>query len=354
MINNPVVKATDDTWSVVMPVKDGDFLLGYIAIHRGNSTYPAFGATRIEEYPDVHSALTDALNLSHLMSHKSALAGIPYGGGKGVLFNGPHLKEKKSRDRALSIYAMHVDKLAGKFVTGSDAGVSKEDVMIMRSHSPHIVGVEEDPTTWTAEGLLGSIFVTLAYLFGEPTLEGRTFAIQGVGKVGMAILDLIVQEADRVIIADIDPVRTEEAKRKYPKVEVVGVNDILVQAVDILIPCALGGILSEKTAPLICAKAIVGSANNQLSSNEVGDMLHERGILYAPDYVVNAGGLISVVHEYEKALKKASAGDLVHNVAAIQTRLAHIFKESSANGIPAHRIANTIASSKINELFSTE
>lgn len=340
-----------ESWSLVMPVKDGEQLLGFIAIHRGNKEHPAFGATRIEEYPNTESALTDALDLSSLMSHKAALAGIPYGGAKGVLFNGPHLKEKKTRDHALSVYAKHVDKLGGKFVTGSDAGVSHEDVMVMRSHSPHIVGVEEDPTQRTAEGLLGSIFVTLAHVFGEPTLEGRTFAIQGVGKVGTAVLDLITPEAKEVFIADINSDRTDEAKLKHPSVKVVSPEEILTLPVDILIPCALGGVLNEKTVETIRAKAIVGSANNQLSSKEVGDTLHEKGIMYAPDYVVNAGGLISVVHEYEKAHQMANEGDLTHDIAAIQTRLDHIFKESKKNGIPMHRIADTLAHMRIDELY---
>ncbi len=340
-----------ESWSLVMPVKDGEVLLGYIAIHRGNKAHPAFGATRIEEYPTHESALTDALNLSTLMSHKAALAGIPYGGAKGVLFNGSHLKNKKGRDHALSVYAKHVDKLNGKFVTGSDAGVTQEDVLVMRSHSPHIVGVEEDPTKGTAEGLLGSIFVTLAHVFGEPTLEGRAFAIQGVGKVGTAVLDLILPEAREVYIADINESRVSAAKEKHPSVKIVTPDEILSLPVDILIPCALGGILNEKTAETIRAKAIVGSANNQLSSREVGDTLHEKGIVYAPDYVVNAGGLISVVHEYEKAHNMADSSDLTHDIAAIQTRLDHIFKESKKNGIPMHRIADTIAHMRIDALY---
>lgn len=341
----------NDSWSLIVPVKDEDKLLGYIAIHRGSKEHPAFGATRIENYPDHSSALNDAMNLSSLMSHKSALAGIPYGGGKGVLFNGPHLKDKKSREHTLSVYAKHVDQLDGKFVTGSDAGVSQEDVMVMRSYSPHIVGVEEDPTKGTAEGVLGSIFVTLAHVFGEPTLEGRTFAIQGIGKVGMAVLDLIAPEAKQVIVADTNGARTEEALKKHPNIKVVSPEEILYQDVDVLVPCALGGVLNEKTIELIRAKAIVGSANNQLSSKEVGDTLHEKGIIYAPDYVVNAGGLISVVHEYEKAHNKADAGDLTHDIAAIQTRLDEIFKESKKNGIPMHRIADTLAEMRIEALY---
>ena len=350
-VETPQATGVSDSWSLVMPVRDGEMLLGFIAIHRGSKEHPAFGATRIEDYPDTESALSDALDLSTLMSHKAAMAGIPYGGAKGVLLNGPHLKNKKSRDHALSVYAQHVDKLGGKFVTGSDAGVSQEDVMVMRSHSPHIVGIEEDPTKRTAEGLLGSIFVTLAHVFGEPMLEGRTFAIQGVGKVGSAILDLIYLEARQVTIADTDEARTKEAKAKYPNIQVVAPGEIVSADVDIFIPCALGGVLNEKTVETIRAKAIVGSANNQLSSKEAGDRLHERGIMYAPDYVVNAGGLISVVHEYEKAHDKASEGDLTHDIAAIQTRLDNIFKESKKNGIPMHRIADTLAHMRIDALY---
>jgi leucine dehydrogenase len=328
-------------------------LLGFIAIHRGSHEHPAFGATRIAEYRDATSALSDVLSLSSLMSQKAALAGISYGGGKGVLFNGPHMKDSSLRKRTLEVYAKHVDRLGGKFITGSDAGVTQDDVNLMRTFSPHIVGVQEDPTRRTAEGVLGSIFVTLAHLFGEPTLSGKTFAIQGVGKVGGAVLDLIAGDAKEVIISDIDASRIEEVKKKYPNVKVVSPEAIITSAVDILVPCAMGGILSRESVETIRAKAIVGAANNQLSSREAGDVLHERGILYAPDYVVNAGGLIGVVHEYEKTHKNNFDGDIEHDIATIQTRLMDMLMESKKNNIPVHRIADTTARLRIEALYST-
>lgn len=345
------MNSVDESWSLILPVTGGNSLLGFIAIHRGSKTHPAFGATRIENYPDAQAALTDVLNLSSLMSHKAALAGIPYGGGKGVLFNGPHMQDRAERARTLQIYAAHVDKLGGKFVTGSDAGVSQEDVILLRAHSPHIVGIEEDPTHRTAEGLLGSIFVTLAHVFGDTDLEKRSFAIQGVGKVGTAVLELIADDAKQIFVADIDENKVREAKARFPQITVVHPDEILAAPVDVLIPCALGGVLNTASVQEIRAKAVVGSANNQLLSKEAGDMLHERGILYAPDYVVNAGGLISVVHEYEKSHSDAAESDLVHDIAAIQTRLEDIYTKSKENGIPTHRIADTIARLSIESLY---
>ncbi len=343
---------SDDLHTLVHAVRgNNNDLIGFIAIHRGNKDHPAFGATRIESYPSIHEALYDVLDLAWLMSHKAALADIPYGGGKGVLFDRPELKDSNKRKEILALYARAVNTLGGRFVTGSDVGVSQEDVNFMRTHSSHIVGITEDPTKRTAEGLLGSITVTLLRLFGEPSLGARSFAIQGVGKVGMALLDLIGDKTTRVTIADTDGARTALAKEKHPHVRVVSPENILSEDVDILIPCALGGIFNEVSVPTVKAKAIVGSANNQLASTEAGDMLYERRILYAPDYVVNAGGLISVVHEFEKEKKADTQKNLDDAIAAIPIRLAEILNESKETGVPTHRIADTIARMKIESLY---
>jgi len=339
----------NESWSLIKPVTENGTLLGFIAIHRGNKEHPAFGATRIETYVDNNAAFQDVLNLSLLMSHKAALANIPYGGGKGVLFDGPHMKTKEGRRHALAVYANHVNMLGGKFVTGSDVGVSQEDVDYMRLHSPHIVGVKEDPTKRTAEGLLGSIQVVAEELFNTPDLSNLTFAIQGVGKVGSSVLELLYPSVKKIIITDIDEAKVETIKAHYPNIAVCPPSDILAQEVTILIPCALGGVFNETTIPTIRARAIVGSANNQLASNDAGDLLNERDILYAPDYIVNAGGLISVVHEFEKDENKAN---LDKKIDAIKQELRNVLNESRAKNIPTHTVANHIAQQKIDDLFA--
>ncbi len=343
------MSGTPESWSLIQPVRDGETLYGFIAIHRGNKEHPAFGATRIQKYEGINDALRDVLNLSYQMSHKAALAGILYGGGKGVLLDGPHMATQDGRARALHIYAEHVNRLGGKFITGSDAGVTQEDVDYMSTHSPHIVGIKEDPTTHTALGLLHSIEVVAGDVLHKNDLSEISIAIQGLGKVGGALLHLLYDKVGHIVIADISEERAESMRARFPNVHVVSPEEILFQAVDILIPCALGGVFTASNVHHIRARAIVGSANNQLNSDEVGDMLHEQGIFYAPDYLVNSGGLISVVHEFEES---ADSLLLAEKVLNIKSELRNIIKKSQEERIAMHRIANRTAQEKIEALFS--
>lgn len=343
------MSGTPESWSLIQPVKDGETLYGFIAIHRGNKEHPAFGATRIRQYTGVKEALSDVLNLSFLMSHKAALAGIRYGGGKGVLLDGPHMATINGRAHALRIYAEHVNQLGGKFITGSDLGVTQEDVDYLSTHSPYIVGIKEDPTTHTANGLLHSIEVVAEEVLNKSDLSDISIAIQGVGKVGGALLDILHDKVGYIVIADTDQERALLLVSRYPNVRVVSPDEILFQKVDILIPCALGGVFTKQNAHMVEARAIVGSANNQLDSDEVGDMLHKRGIFYAPDYLVNAGGLISVVHEFEQT---ADSHLLTEKVQNIKRELRDIIRKSKEESVAMHRIANRTAQEKIAALFS--
>ncbi len=340
-----------ESWSVIQPVRDGNTLFGFIAIHRGNKTHPAFGATRIVDYPTESAALHDVLNLSSLMSQKAALADIAYGGGKGVLFDGPHMKTKVGREHALRVYAKHVNQLGGKFITGSDAGVTQADVDYMGQHSSHIVGLKEDPTMHTAQGLLHALEVVAEEINGTNDLSQLRIAIQGVGKVGHALLDVLSPKVAHIIIADINAGKVQETLKQYPNITAVSPEEILFQEVDILIPCALGGVFTKDNIAHVSARAIVGSANNQLSEDIVGDILHEHNILYAPDYVVNAGGLISVVHEFEK---HNDAELLKKRVHGIKDELRYVIQKSKEEGISTHRVASRTAEGKINALFAAE
>lgn len=339
----------NEHWSLVQPVTEKNTLLGFIAIHRGNAQHPAFGATRIKSYDNNSEALNDALNLSLLMSQKTALANIPYGGGKGVLFDGAHMKTEADRRHTLEVYSHHVNMLGGKFITGSDVGVSQEDVDYMSTKSPYIVGIKENPTSRTAEGLLASIQTVREEVFHVPDLSTLSFAIQGMGKVGNAILSLLYGNAKKIIVTDVDEEKVLAAKINYPDIFVCAPDEIISQDVDIFVPCALGGVLNKETIPTIKARAIVGSANNQLADDGAGDMLHERGTLYAPDYVVNAGGLISVVHEFEKSENDEK---LDEKIRAITKELRYILRESSDKKIPTYKIANGFAKQKIDDLFN--
>jgi leucine dehydrogenase len=320
-------------------------LEGFIALHRGSLENPAFGATRIVEYGSRLDALRDALRLSRLMSYKAAMAGLRYGGGKGVIILPSHL-DPNNRREMLKAYALKVNYLGGHFVTGADVGITSDDLKLMRANSKYMVGTKSDPVYFTAQGLVNSIKVCLYEVYGSTGLGQRTFAIQGVGKVGCALLDLVYKEAKKVYIADIDTERLVEVKKKYPKVEVVSTTMIYRQKVDVFSPCALGKVLNPKTISKIKAPIIVGGANDQLSDPSVGELLCKLGILYAPDYVVNAGGLISVVDEYEHG--RSNAKRTAKRLVNIQVILHSIIKQSVATG----RATNIVADEMAEKIFN--
>ena len=272
-------------------------LEGYIAIHRKNSSHPSFGATRLWNYSLNDDAIKEALRLSRAMSYKSALAGLPCGGGKAVLMS------KKDafthRKEYLKSYAKKVNLLGGNFITGSDVGITRDDVMLMRKVSPYFVGVKTNPEKFTAMGLLYGLETCLLSVFGSEDLANRSFAIQGVGKIGTEFLKLIYSKAKEIYVADIDTLRVGEIKKMFPGVIVVTPQEIHKVAVDIFSPCALSNCINHRNVAELKCKAIVGGANNQLENSSIGSLLHRIGIVYAPDYVVNAGGLISVYDEYE-------------------------------------------------------
>ncbi|HEY4486647.1 MAG TPA: Glu/Leu/Phe/Val dehydrogenase dimerization domain-containing protein [Candidatus Paceibacterota bacterium] len=314
-------------------------LRAFVAIHRGGIVHPAFGATRIWPYEDESEALADALRLSRLMSYKSALAGLPYGGAKGVII-APALSAKKKKELLLS-YARRINYFKGGFITGSDVGVSRKDVLLMRKESLAIVGVKVDPTPYTAHGVYRGIEACLEHVYGNADMEKRSFAVQGLGKIGFALLELLSRKSKNIAVSDIDGGRVATAKKRYPGIEVVSPAAIHREPVDVFVPCALSGSLNIKTIPEIRASIVAGGANNQLESEEAGDLLFHLNIVYAPDYVVNAGGLISVVHEYEH--KKIHATDIKKRVDQIQKRMASILRESEKKKRATNRIANEMA-----------
>jgi leucine dehydrogenase len=274
-------------------------LKGFITIHRGDKAHPSFGATRLWNYDSELEALKDALQLSKTMSYKAALAGLPYGGGKAVLLE--VAGKRRQRKEMLKAYAERVNFLAGHFITGADVGLSRKDVQLLRRRSPYFVGLKNDPVELTALGVFFAIEVCLEELFGSERIRDHRFAIQGLGKVGLELLKLLYQKGGQVLVADIDPRPLAEAKRTFPEVKVIKPGEIHQQPVDVFSPCALSSsITSENISELRC-RAIVGGANNQLESPEVGEALSKLDILYAPDYVVNAGGLIGVVDEFENS-----------------------------------------------------
>jgi leucine dehydrogenase len=320
-------------------------LTGIIAIHRTNKGVPSFGATRLWNYKSFSEGMADALNLSRLMSYKAALAGLPCGGAKAVLFEKPsYTTDPKVRADALKAYADRVNLLGKNFVTGTDVGITQKDLETMRDHSSQVIGFNDNTTEFTGLGVFESVKASLLEGFGSPEISGRSFAIQGLGKIGTALLENLIPEIGngKIYVCDINKSRVEKIKHMYPIVEIVSPESIHAQDVDVFSPCALGGVLNEKTVVGLKAKVVAGGANNQLATELVGDSLFAKGVIYAPDYVANAGGIIAIYDEYENPGNYNS--EIVRKkVAHIPETLKAIFAESKASHRAPHRVANEMA-----------
>lgn len=313
-------------------------LRAYVAIHRKNGVSPSFGATRMWKYESEKDALRDALRLSKMMSYKAAVAGLSCGGAKAVIIEPRGDYDRKA---LLVSYADKLKLFKEHFVTGTDVGLSQEDLFEMKKHAENIVGLTINPTYFTAMGLFQSIKCTLDHLYGTQNLTGRTFAIQGLGKIGSELLGLMYDEAESIYVSDINPERIEEIKKTYPKIIVLPPDEIHKQIVDVFSPCALSHALNSRTINELSCKAVVGGANNQLENASIGGLLHKLGILYAPDYVVNAGGLIAVYDEYE--YPERDDGRVTVKVSKIMDVLDEIYNKSKTENKGTNEIADLIA-----------
>lgn len=329
----------DDHNSVIFLYNKKAKLHGYIAFHRGGFRVPSFGATRFWEYASEVDALKDALRLSRLMSYKNALAGLPYGGAKAVLMKPKNGNYKKIE--ILTKYAKHIERLNGTFITGTDVGLCVKDLKFMMKRTKNIVGFKNNPEKATAQGVYYCMQSVARYLNGVRDIKNMSFAIQGLGKVGREILSLIYENSSKIYVSEINLKRLEIIKKEFPKIIAVNPKKIHKQDVDIFCPCALSNILNSKSINQIKARAIVGSANNQLKYIEVGQILHRLGILYCPDYVVNAGGLIAVVDEYQN--KRPNKKRLEESLRSIGKRMDRILLQSKKTNKAPIIIADEIA-----------
>lgn len=314
-------------------------LRGFIAVHRGSPTLPSFGATRLWRYPTEVAALRDALGLARTMSYKLAMAGLPYGGAKAVLMMPFSLNGR--RPALLRAYAEKVNYLSGRFITGTDVGLDQQDLQVMRRASKYMVGMKGNVTQSTVFGIVQGIRASLKHAFGDDRIAGRTFAIQGVGKIGGALVKLLYKEAKRIVIADVNRRQTAALLRAFPRLEVARAADIHRQRVDVFAPCAVSKSVTRKKAGEIAARIVAGGANSQLEDRTAGDLLHRRGILYAPDYVINAGGLISVVDEYEH--KDFDPKRVMRRVSRIRRNLEAIFAAAKRQHRPTNIVADEMA-----------
>jgi len=328
-----------DNHRIVAIIRDESAdLLAYIAIHRGGLNKPAFGATRLWPYDSGFDALKDALTLSRVMTYKAAMAGLPYGGAKAVIVSP---KNGTSRNALLKAYAERVNYLSNHFVTGADVGISPQDVKLMSTTCSNMVGIKCDPVKHTVHGVYSSILACVKEMYGSEKLSERTFAIQGLGKTGFGILELLYSQAKKIYVTDINIQQIKHVLTQFPNIEVVKLGDIYKQKVDVFSPCALSNTLNHKSISKLQCKIIVGSANSQLEDEEIGTLLHKLGILYAPDYIVNAGGLMAVVDEYENGDSKED--QVITKVKRIKNTLKIVIANSKKKNKATNLIANEMA-----------
>ena len=319
-------------------------LKAIIAVH---STFkgPAGGGVRMQPYASSEAAITDVLRLSKGMSYKNALAGIALGGGKAVLFGDPKTDKSPELMHALGDA---IETLGGKYLAAEDVGMTLADMEAIATRTSHVFGRDPklgfggEPSPMTALGVFESLKLCVEQEFGSD-LKGITVAIQGAGAVGSDLARRLGKAGAKVFISDIDSARAQKAADQSGG-EIVGLDEILHMNCDVLAPCALGAILNSGSIRTIQAKIVCGAANNQLASKEDGQILYDRGIIYAPDYVANAGGIINVSYEvggnYDAAIVEK-------HVMQIPNTLAQILSESKAKAKPTNEIADEMARNKI-------
>ena len=273
-------------------------LKAIIAIH-DTALGPSLGGTRFYPYEDEAAALTDVLRLSEGMTLKAAAAGLDLGGGKAVIIGDPR---RDKSERLFRAFGRIVDSLQGRYITAEDVGTTTDDMEWIRRETrwalgtPVSEGGSGDPSPATARGLHAALKAVAEHLWGDRDLSHRRIAVQGVGKVGYAFVRLLTEERAEVIVADISDEAVDRAVAELGA-KSVPLEEISAVDCDVFSPCALGAVLNERTIPGLACEAVVGSANNQLATEADADRLEQRGILYAPDFVVNAGGLINVHEE---------------------------------------------------------
>jgi leucine dehydrogenase len=302
---------------------------------------PAVGGTRMLDYDDEADALADALRLSEAMAYKTAAAELPLGGGKAVIVGDPDEKT----DDLLRAYGRVVDSYDGRFVTGEDVNIDVSDLRVIQETTGNVGGAGGgEGTDVTAAGVVHGLRGCFAERDGDDSLDGRRIAVQGVGKVGRALVARLVDEWAEVVVADVDDAAVEAVENEFD-VESVAPDAIYDEPCDAFAPCALGGVLDDGTIPRLECDIVCGSANNQLAARRHADALAERDILYAPDYVVNAGGLVSGVTEMEGG----DHAEALERVAAIRDRLGSIFETARTEGITPLAAADRFAEARLAE-----
>lgn len=311
---------------------------------------PGLGGTRFYPYPAEEAALADVLNLSRAMAYKNALAGLDLGGGKAVIIGDP------ARDKSeplLRAYGRFVQSLGGRYVTACDVGTFSEDMDLVARECRYVVGRTVpnggagDSSVLTAFGVFQGMRAAAEHTWGTTSLEGRRVGIEGVGKVGRRLAGHLAEAGARVVVCDVNPDAVAGVRGEHPDVTAVrDAAELVAQDIDVFAPCALGGSLTDETVAALTAKIVCGAANNQLAHPGIEKVLADRGILYAPDYLVNAGGVIQVadeLHGFSHERAKARA-------AEIFTTTKRIFALADEEGVPPAAAADRLAEQRMSEV----
>jgi len=329
-------------------------LKAIIAVHNTNLG-PALGGCRMWPYATDEEALTDVLRLSRGMTYKSALANLKLGGGKAVIIGDPHSQKS---DELLYAMGDFIQGLGGRYITAEDSGTSVADILKMGHRTSHISGVDSatehggDPSPSTAYGVFISLREAVTYRLGRANLEGLKVAIQGLGNVGYRLAEYLYKAGAELYVTDIVQANVDRAVRELNATAVAG-DKIFALDVDVFAPCALGAAINDQTIDQLKASIVAGAANNQLATSAHGRRLHDQGVLYTPDYVVNAGGIIDVY--YQRKMLSADYGaenyatDLSAKVEGIGATLKEIFVRSEAENIPTFVIADRVAEERFNK-----
>jgi leucine dehydrogenase len=334
----------DDHEQVVFARDAASGLSAIIAIH-STALGAAAGGCRILPYKDDQAALTDVLRLSRAMTLKNAMAGLPLGGGKSVIIADPAREKTPALLRAMG---EAIDRLGGRYITAEDVGTSAADMVEIRKGTRYVMGLpvsaggSGDPSPSTALGCFEGIRAAVAYKLGRSSLEGVHIAVQGLGNVGLNLARLLAEAGAKLTVSDVRPAVVAQAVRAFGA-RAVDAGAITGVDADVFAPCALGAVLSDETLPRLKVAVVAGAANNQLATPAHGAALRDRGILYAPDYVINAGGIIRVGAE----ITGATRGDVEARVRGIGNTLLNVFRTADAEGIATSDAADRMALARI-------
>jgi leucine dehydrogenase len=335
-----ITQITSTGYESVESCTDGGYH-GFIAIH-STKLGPAIGGTRFWNYASDQDALMDLLRLARGMTYKNALAGVPFGGGKSIILRN---QDTTNREAIFRAHGRFVETLGGRYITAEDVGTSPADMEFVRLETRHVAGLlgrSGDPSPFTAQGVFRAMQAAAMHRWKSDSLAGKTIALQGCGHVGYYLASHLHQAGARLMVSDVDRAKVDLLVKEFGAVA-VRPDEIYACDADVFAPCALGGIINDETIPRLNVEIIAGAANNQLLESRHGDELTRSGILYAPDYAANVGGVINGCRE----LLGWEASQSAAKVDEIYDTVLDIFRTAEAEGIPTYKAADRLAERRL-------